>query len=1245
MAKDKTIVYEFYAEIKDVLNKFKEIEKISEDSFNKVGKDSKNASDKIKSAFKTLNIRPFQQIEADIKKVTMAYETLRKSGTLTSQELAVAQQAMQQKVKGLKEEMSGLTQQSGFLAQQMSFLKTTLATAAFTFFTKETFAQFGEFDKNIRNVWTLTDATEERMGQLGKELRAVAKDLPASASELARATYDIVSAGVSLEDASKVVELASKAAVAGITDTQTAAKVGVQIMNAYGKSTSDLGGIYENLFNLVKYGVTTFEEISQYIGQVVPIAKGAGIGLSELSSTLSLLTQQGLDLPRAVTGLRAAITSLVAPTAQTKKVMDAAGITWNGLTETLKQLKKEGFNTTEALGKLGIPRESMAGIQILINSVDELDKRNQKFAKSSGVFEEATKKQLEGFQNQYKILKSNMQDAAATIGGDLAVVVTPLIKGLTELIQKFNELPGSVRVAIELLVGFKGAVSAIMTAQSLLGLPKALGVAGASAKTFGESMAAAGMMTKLSFIAVAATTIYKLYELIKAIIEFKKEAKSAFQFSPDFGKEAEAYEKYKDFKVKTNDELKNLDETALKEYGDSLAKKRAYLNNTIAKLTKEEQSPFNILIGRDKSKEKEELENQLKDTESQMKSIIAKRRGVTAKIDVLLEPELQAKQQELELQELTKKRQEILEKEKQKQEEIQKLNANHLKSLLGIDMTEQEILEKIEKGKSTTEVRNDLINKAVKEGELDNANAATKAAIILRTDQLVQEIFDKNKEITDLEKTQLDLKNGKIEAIKESQAALESYKSTAEKTIAVERDVKSFDVLNEKIGIIVNSANEMYAMLEGKTVKIDVEDAFKASEKMAAMTEKQKVDFLNATGSVKIMGTSIQDTTNKIITMQESTKKMTEDVKTLSETPVMKTEGLTMAADAVGKSAEQIKTDMKSAIDAVQDLAEVQIVPEGFDVSEQEAKLQDMISAQTAQKEQLATEITEAQQKRAEIEAEIAALNTSFTTVQNDITQKMAQSVGQMALAMQQSFNLETISASFTTMQEFLNTMSVSINTLLTTVITNIQSLYANEKEAAQAYVTERAAMFQTAGDEIIGMADIFIQKIDEIYASAIQKSREAAAAITDVQQVAYAGSEETPGFATGGLVSGKPGRDKIHAMLTANEFVMNKSSVKKYGIGFFQALNKGLVNLKAPSFSASQLSVPMHNGNRGSIQKFSNGGLVNPVNNISNTNRTKIVNLIDPDLLISQMAGKKGEQVILNTIKSNSRLVRTLIS
>lgn len=53
---------------------------------------------------------------------------------------------------------------------------------------------------------------------------------------------------------------------------------------------------------------------------------------------------------------------------------------------------------------------------------------------------------------------------------------------------------------------------------------------------------------------------------------------------------------------------------------------------------------------------------------------------------------------------------------------------------------------------------------------------------------------------------------------------------------------------------------------------------------------------------------------------------------------------------------------------------------------------------------------------------------------------------------------------------------------------------------------------------------------------------------------------DQPPGFAEGGLVGGRPGRDKNLARLTQGEFVNTAATVRSLGVPFFEALERGMV-------------------------------------------------------------------------------------
>jgi hypothetical protein len=61
------------------------------------------------------------------------------------------------------------------------------------------------------------------------------------AVQATRALYEIISSGIPADNSLFVLEAASKAAIAGLTDVDTAARVGVAVLNGYGLEVTRLG--------------------------------------------------------------------------------------------------------------------------------------------------------------------------------------------------------------------------------------------------------------------------------------------------------------------------------------------------------------------------------------------------------------------------------------------------------------------------------------------------------------------------------------------------------------------------------------------------------------------------------------------------------------------------------------------------------------------------------------------------------------------------------------------------------------------------------------------------------------------------------------------------------------------------------------------------------------------------------------------------------------------------------------------
>ena len=91
-----------------------------------------------------------------------------------------------------------------------------------------------------------TQVTDDMTGFMN-QVMSITQEIPIKAPEAAKALYSIVSAGHDGADGMKILEVSAKAAVGGLTETETAADAITTILNAYKMSAEEAGTVSDQL--------------------------------------------------------------------------------------------------------------------------------------------------------------------------------------------------------------------------------------------------------------------------------------------------------------------------------------------------------------------------------------------------------------------------------------------------------------------------------------------------------------------------------------------------------------------------------------------------------------------------------------------------------------------------------------------------------------------------------------------------------------------------------------------------------------------------------------------------------------------------------------------------------------------------------------------------------------------------------------------------------------------------------------
>jgi len=447
------------------------------------------ATGKVWAARKALGVRSHKDIRDEVKRLSRAYNDLKSSGKASALELFQAKQRLRNQTRALVDSTNG------WAASLDKVRVGAVALAGVGYGVVKVFQEFASFESGMAEVYTLLDLSTEQFKSFKEESKGIMGDLPQESKDLTKSLYDIISAGVDFEKSNLVLEKSAKAAVAGVTDTNTAVTIGVGAMNAYSKEVDDLEGIYDILFQTVKSGVTTFPELSQSMGEVLPGARAAGVEFHEVSAAIAALTKAGIKTPQAATALKGAIRAMSAPAPEAKKMFADLGITWQGLLPTLEAIAEKSLSLDQM--RLLIPDvEASTGVLSLTQNLDKFRDILHSMDEAGGSMEVAYKKMADTPDQQIKEMMKSVHDLAVGLGELSSVVILPLASGLEWLIDKVNNsnvvvkgMLSTIGAAVTVTAVWKLGLGSVVT--SLAEMATNAQVAAASTGVYTSAMAAA----------------------------------------------------------------------------------------------------------------------------------------------------------------------------------------------------------------------------------------------------------------------------------------------------------------------------------------------------------------------------------------------------------------------------------------------------------------------------------------------------------------------------------------------------------------------------------------------------------------------------------------------------------------------------------------------------------------------------------------------------------------------------------
>ena len=346
------------------------------------------------------------------------------------------------------------------LSTAVSACKTVLATVGIGFTMdkvikglSEAYNEATKLDEKLRGASTLYGSVAVDQTKLVDNLKSISLQTGESLEVLGQTVYDAMSAGVQptedMAEVLQVVSASSKLAKAGFTDTNTAMKASLSVINAYGMGIENINKVSDILLNTQNLGVTTVGELSNALSKVTPVASAFGVSIENVTSALALMTKQGTNTEVASTGLSAILSELGKSGTTASENLQKASLS-AGLTETsFKGLLDSGESLGDILDIMSQYAEQnnlslvdmfssieagKSALQITNAGAEEFNKTLDSMETATGLVSESFEKMVTPSQR----LDSAIATLKTTIGEKLKPTIDSAKNALADLLTKMT---------------------------------------------------------------------------------------------------------------------------------------------------------------------------------------------------------------------------------------------------------------------------------------------------------------------------------------------------------------------------------------------------------------------------------------------------------------------------------------------------------------------------------------------------------------------------------------------------------------------------------------------------------------------------------------------------------------------------------------------------------------------------------------------------------------------------------------
>lgn len=323
------------------------------------------------------------------------------------------------------------------------------ALAAFAYAGTKAVNTYADFEQAVRNAMTVT-------GLFGRELeraeaimsrfaRQVAARSTKTATDVANAYYALASAGLSVNE----IMAATPGVIALAEATQSELGMTTELvtatLRAFRLEATETNRVVNTFAAAISASPLNMERLAYSLQYAAPVAAAFGMTVEDTVAALAMLAKAGIYGSIAGTALRGMLTREEAPAEKAVKILREYGLTLRdvsvqqvGFANVLRNLRAAGVRPADVMQIFGL-RAGPAVLALLRQGADEFVRIRQQITGTNFAFR-LQALQLQTIQGQWKILRSQLEEARHSFGSAARGGVIFLLRALQGLVQSLRRV-------------------------------------------------------------------------------------------------------------------------------------------------------------------------------------------------------------------------------------------------------------------------------------------------------------------------------------------------------------------------------------------------------------------------------------------------------------------------------------------------------------------------------------------------------------------------------------------------------------------------------------------------------------------------------------------------------------------------------------------------------------------------------------------------------------------------------------